>query len=200
MFAIKLGHYPVILGIKWLQHHNPWIEWEINFAILNSFFCKSECLKTNRSAIIKDMFNVSDISVHINSLSALSDTLTLPLNICMIKALFFGLLSNKADHQCFALFMHKINKAFNIEQKTLKSDSQSRLLKCYGITAQDIDNALTLKKNIDLQTLLPREYWNYEDVFFKKLADTLLPFHSDDYNILLLSGKQPSYSPLREMF
>ena len=27
-FVIKLGHYPLVLGIPWLQHHNPHIDWE----------------------------------------------------------------------------------------------------------------------------------------------------------------------------
>ena len=46
--------------------------------------------------------------------------------------------------------MCEINKALDIEQKTLKSGSQSRLLKCYSIITQDIDNAFALKKDIDL--------------------------------------------------
>ena len=54
--------------------------------------------------------------------------------------------------------MYEINKALNIKQKTLKSDSQLKLLKCYDIITQDIDNAFTFKKDIDLQILLPREY------------------------------------------
>ena len=95
--------------------------------------------------------------------------------------------------------MCKINKALDIEQKTLKSGPQSRLLKCYDITAQNIDNALAFKEDIDLQTLLPRKYWDYKNVFFKKLADMLPLFCSDDYDILLLPGKQSSYSPLRRM-
>ena len=33
---------------------------------------------------------------------------------------------------------------------TLKSDSQLRLLKCYDIIAQDINNAFTFKKDINL--------------------------------------------------
>ena len=27
-FVTKLGHYPLILGIPWLRHHNPRIDWE----------------------------------------------------------------------------------------------------------------------------------------------------------------------------
>ena len=27
-FVTKLGHYPLVLGIPWLRHHNPRIDWE----------------------------------------------------------------------------------------------------------------------------------------------------------------------------
>ena len=29
-FITKLGYYPLDLGIPWLQHHNPTIDWEKN--------------------------------------------------------------------------------------------------------------------------------------------------------------------------
>ena len=29
-FITKLGHYPIVLGIPWLRHHNHRIDWEKN--------------------------------------------------------------------------------------------------------------------------------------------------------------------------
>ena len=44
------------------------------------------------------MLDVSDILIYTNPSSALSGTLTLPLDIYMIEAPFFDLLNNKADY------------------------------------------------------------------------------------------------------
>lgn len=64
MFVTKLGHYPVILGIKWLQHHNPTIEWDANLLIFNSAFCKATCLASPKTVVVKGMLDVPDKPCH----------------------------------------------------------------------------------------------------------------------------------------
>ena len=98
IFVIKFKHYSVILDIKWLQHHNSQIKWNVNFAIFNFSFYKSECFKTDKSAIIKNIFNISDILIYTNSLSASLETLTSSFNIHIIEVSFFNLFNNKADY------------------------------------------------------------------------------------------------------
>ena len=43
MFATKLGHYPLVLGIPWLRHHDVAIQFASNRMTFNSEFCLAHC-------------------------------------------------------------------------------------------------------------------------------------------------------------
>ena len=57
---MKLGHYPVMLSIKWLQIHDVGIKWALNMAIFNSPYCKENYLPEGRTAIMPGMVNVPE--------------------------------------------------------------------------------------------------------------------------------------------
>ena len=42
-FVTKLGHYPLVLGIPWLRHHNPRIDWEKDTINFVSPRCTTTC-------------------------------------------------------------------------------------------------------------------------------------------------------------
>ena len=43
MFVTKLGHYPLVLGIPWLRHHDFAIQFASNRMTFNSEFCMAHC-------------------------------------------------------------------------------------------------------------------------------------------------------------
>ena len=91
------------------------------------------------------------------------------LNIAMIGAAPYRLLSSRTDHECFALSL------------------------------RDIDKALKVKEEVDPKTILPQEYWPCLDLYIKKNANALPLLRPDDYDIPLLDGKQPPFCSLRGM-
>ena len=43
MFVTKLGHYPLVLGIPWLRHHDVAIRFASNRMTFDSEFCLEHC-------------------------------------------------------------------------------------------------------------------------------------------------------------
>lgn len=163
MFQYTLGHYPVILGIKWLQKHDMTTKWGANMAIFNSPYCKKNCLKNGQPVIISGMIDVPDTPAHHASAQIKA------LDISMIGGAAFGTLSKRAEVECFAMSMRDINKA------------------------------LEVKEDVNPKTLLPEEYWDFADVFSKKLSETLPPHRPEDCDIPLIEGSKPPFGSLRGM-
>ena len=57
--------------------------------------------------------------------------------------------------------------------------------KVFTISLKDIKKALTLKKEINVTTKLPKEFYNYLDVFSRKESNTLPLRRPYDYKINL---------------
>ena len=57
----KLGHYLVMLSIKWLQLHDVGTKWASNMAIFNSPYYKKNYLPEDRTAIILGMVDVPNL-------------------------------------------------------------------------------------------------------------------------------------------
>ncbi|KAG1576854.1 hypothetical protein G6F48_013021 [Rhizopus delemar] len=45
--AVSLGHFPVILGIPWLNTHDPSIHWKSREILFTSKFCSQKCLTSS---------------------------------------------------------------------------------------------------------------------------------------------------------
>ena len=54
-FITKLGHYPIVLGIPWLPHHNPHIDWEKNTIDFVSPQCTTTCAPRPTKATTMDI-------------------------------------------------------------------------------------------------------------------------------------------------
>ena len=76
------------------------------------------------------------------------------LDIYMIGAAPFDLLSRKPGVECFAASMHDVEKAL-VTKKV-------QLLKA---SIGDVEKALTPKKVVDLARILPKEYHDFLNVF-----------------------------------
>jgi len=51
IFITKLGHYPIVLGLPWLQRHDVDISFAKNSLTLSSDFCLSHCCPRNAITI-----------------------------------------------------------------------------------------------------------------------------------------------------
>ena len=58
--VIQLGHYPVVLGVKWLQIHDPFVSWSRNTLTFSSSYCRLECLENKHVPL--DIPGLSDLS------------------------------------------------------------------------------------------------------------------------------------------
>ena len=74
--------------------------------------------------------------------------------------------------ECFAASIHDIEKAL-VTKKV-------QLLKA---SIGDVEKALTPKKVVDPARILPKEYYDFLNIFLQEVADTLLPHRSSDYKI-----------------
>ena len=57
----KLGHYPMVLGIKWLQIYDVSTKWASNIAIFNSPYCKENYLPKEQTVIMPGMMDVPEL-------------------------------------------------------------------------------------------------------------------------------------------
>jgi hypothetical protein len=69
----------------------------------------------------------------------------------------------------------------------------------FAVTLQDIEKALASKVTIDPREKLPKEYYEFLDVFSKKEADKLPPHGPYDHKIQLKEGAEPPFGPMYDM-
>lgn len=69
----------------------------------------------------------------------------------------------------------------------------------FAVTLQDIEKALASKVTIDPREKLPKEYYEFLDVFSKKEADKLPPHRPYDHKIQLKEGAEPPFGPMYDM-
>lgn len=102
LFVTKLGHYPVVLGIPWLRHHDVSISFAKNTVSFDSDYCLTHCAPT----------------------AATTKGISIPppdkqgSRICMVNAVAFRRLTGKsAGHTIFSVSMREIDRALaDIEQ------------------------------------------------------------------------------------
>ena len=61
LLVTSLGHYPIILGIKWLQIHDVSIRWATNSLIFNSPHCRRNCLNNSESNTVVGNTDVPEL-------------------------------------------------------------------------------------------------------------------------------------------
>ena len=61
LLVTSLGHYPIVLGIKWLQIHDVSIRWAMNSLTFNSPYCRQHCLDNSESNTVIGITNVPEL-------------------------------------------------------------------------------------------------------------------------------------------
>lgn len=157
LFVTRLGHYPIVLRIPWLQKYNPYIKFSTNFLVFNSSFYTNHCLPNTALCYIS-VEGIPDIAAQsrISISTTIPDLLPLPPltlfalpkpDIHMIRASAFQFLAKQPKVKIFTLNINAINHAI---KKHLD---------------RNIEIALKRKSSINLLNKLPSEYYFYADVF-----------------------------------
>ena len=199
MFIIKLSHYSVILGIPWLQSHDPHIHWKVNTLIFNSSHCLSHCLTASRSIIVHELSVISEFLLPYACLSArvlLSSSLDAKISESSPQIILFNahcsakvLLSISLDAK-----IHKGSPQTTLDVAAIRAAPfnlwvKRHLMKVFAVSLRDIEKALESKKHFDPAVKLLKEYHQFLDVFSRQEADTLSVHRSYDHKVLLEDRK-----------
>ena len=97
MFITKLGHYPIVLGLPWLELHDVAIQFSSRTLTFSSNYCQSNC---NKEAITVPTIDPDTVTE--------SET---PLRIASLGAGMFTRTVKRDRLHVFSLSVHKIDTA-----------------------------------------------------------------------------------------
>ena len=104
MFVTKLGHYPIVLGIPWLELHNVAIRFSSRTLTFGSQYCIAHC---NIQPTVAHALSV-DPSEPILTTESLS-----PIHIAAVGATSFHRTAYRKRLAVFSLSLYEINKALD---------------------------------------------------------------------------------------
>ena len=193
----KLKHYPIILGLGWLWHHNPYIDWKHNQILFISDYCVEHCLAT---APFTQALPDLDSIITISSSAKTSIPLTPPV------ATKPPALSQALPPPCPAKvpipldITQETPKALSISLSLMKPRTFKKLYKNEQICSLDFREApLTISSTSDTPspaTLVPPSLHDYLDIFSKEAADELPHHAAYDHVIPLQPGTSPPFGPI----
>ena len=208
----SLGHYPIVLGIKWLQRHDVGTRWASNMAAFNSSYCKKNCLPRDKTVIISGMVEVPDVPPHLINEEPLSKPNLGVNEIAAASSKVKHREPSQAHKACQERIKMKTEAdAIGIPEEPLPKPisinmigaatygwySRKKNYQLCALSLRDIDKALEVKVPTDPATIVPKEYHDYLDVFSKEDSDVLAPHRPYDYDIPLLPGREPPAHALR---
>jgi hypothetical protein len=173
MFIMKLGYYPIVLGIPWLLLNDVAIHFVSNTVTFGSQYCITHCHDT--SVTVQGVTEEPPEPVY--QVKDIFEPLIRPPrpfrgDIVMLNGAFFFRTVKKEKLQAFKASLYDINKA--IEAKELKERP--------------------------LEEIVPEQYHEFLPLFNKVLADRL-PLHRPgmDDEVRLKDGKTPTWGLLYSM-
>jgi hypothetical protein len=169
LYATQLAHYPVILGMPWLKLHDPRVGFASHTFTFDSEYCQRNCNAPERPTKIHAL----------HDLPARARPPNLP---------------DRPE----ALRQH------DIAQVSLRACTAyaRRNYQMFEVTVEQLDRVLSAPEDTnpeELTRLIPKELWEFLDVFSPKEAEKLPPHRQHDHDIRLLEGKTPPFGPLYPM-
>jgi hypothetical protein len=111
-FVTKLGAYPLVLGIPWMQLHDIGISFASNSISFNSKYCMTHCGSKSKT--------VAGIEMAINPNVSAS-----PINISFIGAAPFSFLARKKKCQILSISLNSLNKS--LEDTEIKENWKEKI-------------------------------------------------------------------------
>lgn len=174
--------YDLVLGLPWLEKHNPYVNWKENTitfgeTCLNRSCCQFETTVSyfnSRSQIMKQKMQLSkDPPMMSNPVAKIKD-----MSPVKVSAKEFVDLSNNSDNSYFAFSVRDLD--------LLLEPSMQRQPTMYINST-----SFSVPKNADPKKYLPTQYHDFLDVFDRAQANVLPPHRPWDHPIDLQPGKHP---------
>lgn len=179
----RLGQFQIILGMPWLEQHDPHISFKERTITLNSDYCMSHCLLHSRP-----------VTVHSDKGSQRTldrTTSPMPSDITEISAYAFMKMAEKSENQVIAMWPR------DFEQLDQHSDSKAEFTTdVAAITADDYEKFFSKmrKKPLSMEQLrerVPKAYHKWIEVWNPTEANKLPPRRPIDHEIHLKEGTSP---------
>ena len=180
MFVTKLGHYPLVLSIPWLRHHDVAIQFASNWMTFNSEFCLAHCnerpttiwgvqeeLPAAQAALLSPPApQVTLLSPPAPQIASLPPAA--PPKISMIGTASFVLSAKREKLQILSTSLYELNRS--LDRKTIEEGK--------------------------LEELIPEEYHDFLHMF-SEIAALELPTHQPyDHSMPLKDGFNPPFGPI----
>ena len=182
-YVTPLGHYPVILGISWLRHHDPDVRFGSNVVTFRSSTCLRHCLPSCHPCTVHGLTEI-------------------PRSFPGKTAPATNVSSQKPQTQISLINASAMSTALRHES----------CQEAGRFSIRDLDHALRLQQassslsasgdaptEEELRKVIPPEYHRWIQVFSPQEADALPPHRPYDHRIPLLPGTQPPFGPLYPM-
>ena len=128
-FVTKLGEFPVIVGLPWLQRHNPLIDWSNSTLTLGSDYCLSHCLAAKRPYTVH-MFTPDPL---VPAPSPAKETKP-AIDISMIGAIPFVRQARKRQTDVFTIRYQDVERAL--------AETENPIALRKAVTKEDVAKAL----------------------------------------------------------
>lgn len=185
-YIISRCKYDLILGLPWLESHNPYINWKDNTITFGETCLKKNCCLFETT--IPYLNSLPDIS-RAKSLSP-AQPLRFPNSLpeipispppMNVSAIEFHKLSLESKNTYFALSLRDLDLLIDASMQRLP-------------TIQINNTTIAIPKNAEPREFLPPQYHDYLDVFDRKQANSLPPHRPWDHAIDLQPGKDPPFA------
>ena len=224
MFVTKLGLYPIVLGIPWMDRHDINIRFRSCTVTFGSQYCSTHCLpkksEMNSSNSTLNLMSkvaqkcepvvrvgdgdigaltfTSDPNPHeiqVDDFQNIPKTFAKKIQIAALSGRSFQRVAYKQKLTIFSIFLHEINTALCTEEKTKKKlVLEDYIPKEYHDFLPLFSEALD--KKLVLEDYIPKEYHDFLPLFSEALDKKLPPHRSYDQKIPLREGFTPPFGPL----
>ena len=213
MFVTKLGHYPIVLGIPWMDLHDINIRFRSRTVTFGSQYCSTHCtpFPTVAHGLAPDKFpNLSDICSNTGTSILASKVAQNCEPAVSAGAGDIGAQTFTSHPNPDKIQVDNIQDIPNTPPKPMQiaalSGRSFRRVACkqkltvFSISLHEINSILRpkekTKQKIVLEDYIPKEFHDFLPLFSEVLAKNLPPHRSYDHKIPLREGFTPPFGPL----
>ena len=189
----KLGRFDLVLGMPWLEEHNPSLALGDRTMTFNSDYCMAHCLQHSKPVTVPSITPPRQKQEHEK---ATSHTVT-NTDIAEVTAYAFVRMAEREENQVVAMWPQDFEKLASSSASPDDSEQEKRFTAdVAAITAEDYEKFFhKLRKphltREQLREKVPRTYHKWLEVWNPVEANKLPPHRNIDHSIELTNGASP---------
>ena len=201
MFITRLGHYPIVLGIPWLRHHDVAVRFASNLVTFDSDYCLEHCTEHTTTVRGLDQEPLSPHETESQPLDASLTHLHIGDHPLTFESHSVQDLDALEDVELCRVVTDKVEPPPRITlvgaSAFLRMAKKERL-QIFSLSLYDINRALDPKTIEEgrLEELIPEEYHEFLPLFQEVAARELPPHRTHDHTIPLKEGFEPPFGPI----